>query len=153
MWTPDGVALRTKYGVGLNEQQQVTDNMRAFGRFGWSDGRNESFAYTEVDDTIELGFDLRGASWARPHDQLGVAAVSNGLSDLHRTYLALGGEGFLLGDGKLNYGREDIVEAYYTAQVHRGVFPAFDVQLIENPGYNHDRGPVAVFSVRLHLEI
>jgi hypothetical protein len=72
---------------------------------------------------------------------------------LHRTYLALGGKGFLLGDGMLHYGREDIVETYYTARAYRGVSPSLDVQLIERPGYNRDRGPVAVGSLRLHLDL
>ena len=147
------VVGRTKYGFGLNVQQQLAADLRAFARFGWSDGVNESFAYTEVDNTVTLGGDLRGGAWHRPADQIGLAVVTNGLSTPHRTYLALGGKGFLLGDGTLHYGREDIVEAYYTAQAYRGVFPAVDVQLIDHPGYNRDRGPVVVFSARLHLEI
>ena len=146
--TADRVKGRTKYGFGVNAEQEVTGDLRAFGRLGWADGKNEAFAYTEVDSTVELGFDLRV-----PHGKLGAAIVSNGLSEDHRTYLALGGKGFLLGDGKLRYGREDIAELYYTARAYRGVFPAVDVQLIEHPGYNRDRGPVAVGSLRLHVEI
>jgi high affinity Mn2+ porin len=147
------VAGRTKYGFGLNVQQEVAADVRAAARLGWSDGVNESFAYTEIDNTFQVALDTRGGRWRRPHDQLGVAVVTNGLSMPHRTYLSLGGKGFLLGDGRLSYGRENIVEAYYTAQLYRGVFPAVDVQLIDNPGYNRDRGPVAVLSLRLHLEI
>lgn len=67
-------------------------------------------------------------------------------------YLALGGKGFLLGDGRLNYGRENIVETYYTLHVWRGIFSSFDFQYIANPGYNRDRGPVFVPGRRLHLE-
>jgi carbohydrate-selective porin OprB len=155
--TPDITATRlagrTKYGVGFNLQQQVTTNIRLLARLGWSDGRNESFAYTEIDNTIELGFDVTTGPWGRSRDQFGLAAVSSGLSDGHRTYLALGGEGFLLGDGKLHYGRENIVEAYYTAQLRRGIFPSIDVQLVDAPGFNKDRGPVVVFTGRLHVEI
>jgi high affinity Mn2+ porin len=154
---PDVTASRTagrvKLGAGLNAEQEVSDLVHAFGRVGWSDGAYESFAYTEVDDTLALGGELRGAAWHRDGDKLGLAAVSNGLSDDHRRYLALGGEGFLLGDGRLRYGRETIVEAYYTARAYRGVFIAADLQGIANPGYNRDRGPVAIGSLRLHLEL
>ena len=90
---------------------------------------------------------------ARLTDKLGVAFVTNGISESHKDYLAFGGKGFLLGDGKLHYGREDILEAYYTARVYRGVYPALDVQAIVHPGYNTDRGPAIVGSIRLHLEI
>ena len=34
--------------------------LQAYGRWGWNDGRNESFAYTEVDRTGSLGMDWRG---------------------------------------------------------------------------------------------
>ena len=146
--TADRVPGRTKYGFGLNAEQDVHDGVRAFGRLGWADGKNEAFAYTEVDNTAELGFAM-----TVPRGKLGVAVVSNGLSHDHLTYLALGGKGFLLGDGKLRYGREDIAEIYYTARAYRGVFPAIDLQLVEHPGYNKDRGPVTVGSLRLHVEI
>ena len=144
---------RIKYGFGLNVEQELSTTLRVFARVGWNDGANESFAYTEVDNTFEVGLDWRGAAWSRPDDKIGLAVVTNGLSTDHQTYLALGGTGFLLGDGKLYYGRETIVEAYYTAHAWRGLFPAVDVQVIDNPGYNRDRGPVVVGSLRLHVEL
>src|SRR5262249_12006834 len=136
-----------KYGFGLNAEHELADSLRGFVRAGWNEGHDESFAYTEVDSTLALGADLRGAPWRRPGDKLGVAAVSNGLSDDHRRYLALGGKGCL------RYGRETIVEPYYTAELHRGVSAAADVQLVARPGYNRDRGPIAVGSLRVHLEL
>jgi len=142
-----------KYGFGLNDEQEVVEGLHVFGRLGWNDGKTESFAYTEVDNTLMLGADLVGARWHRPGDKLGLAVVTNGISEDHRTYLADGGLGFLLGDGKLHYGREDIAEAYYTARAYRGIFPAVDMQVIANPGYNMDRGPVFVGSLRLHVEL
>ena len=143
---------RKKYGVGLNVEQEIVDELHVFARLGWNDGKNESFAYTEIDNTVLLGFDLRGGRWCRPDDKLGVAFVSNGLSKDHRDYLGYGGLGFILGDGSLRYGREMIGEAYYTAHAWKGFFPSLDLQVIANPGYNADRGPVAVGSVRLHFE-
>jgi carbohydrate-selective porin OprB len=154
--TPDIVASRqpgrTKNGVGLNVEQELTSLLRAFLRVGWNDGHNESFAYTEVDQTVLVGGDFRGTPWRRKDDKIGVAFVSNGLSTDQRNYLALGGLGFLLGDGALIYGRENIVESYYTAHVWRGVFAALDLQHINNPGYDRARGPVWVPGLRLHLD-
>ncbi len=126
--------------------------MRAFGRFGWNEGQHESFAYTEVDQTLEFGADLAGAHWGRPADKLGLAFVSNSIKRDHQQYLKLGGLGFLLGDGKLNYAREDILEGYYTEHAWRGLYYALDAQFIEHPGYNQDRGPVLVESVRMHID-
>jgi hypothetical protein len=151
--TASRVAGRVKLGAGLNTEYEISEAVHGFARLGWSDGAYESFAYTEIDNTIELGGDFRGAAWDRAGDKIGIAAVSNGLADDHRRYLALGGKGFLLGDGRLRYGRETILEAYYTARAARGVSIAADLQLIRSPGYNRDRGPVAIGSLRLHVEL
>ncbi len=141
-----------KYGFGLNAEQELTSLWRAFTRLGWNEGANESFAYTEIDRTAVIGTDFRGNPWHRSQDKLGAAFVVNGLSGDHRRYLELGGLGFILGDGGLNYGQEKIVEAYYTAHLWRGVSAAGDYQFVANPGYNQDRGPASVFSIRIHIE-
>jgi len=143
---------RIKYGFGANFEQELTGRVRVFGRFGWNEGRNESFVYTEVDQAIEFGGDWRGDAWHRPHDRVGAAFSLNAISGDHRRYLALGGLGFLLGDGALTYGRERVFEAYYTAHLWRGAFASFDLQHVTNPGYNQDRGPVLVPAARLHLD-
>jgi len=141
-----------KYGLGLNFEQELTQDLRLFGRFGWNEGQHESYAYTEVDQTFELGADMKGNTWSRPNDKIGLVAVSNAIKRDHQEYLKLGGLGFLLGDGNLNYAREDILETYYTAHNWRGLFTAFDLQLIAHPGYNQARGPVEMFSVRTHVD-
>ena len=141
-----------KYGFGVNLEQDLPHNLRAFARWGWNEGQHESFVYTEVDETISAGGDLAGNSWHRHLDKIGAAFVSNAISAWHQKYLALGGRGFLLGDGGLNYGRETIFESYYNAHLWRGVYGGFDLQHINNPGYNRDRGPVLVPGLRLHLE-
>jgi len=145
-------AGRVKQGVGVSVEQSVLDDVRVFGRYGWNEGHHESFAYTEANSSVEVGGDVRGGGWTRPNDKIGAVFIVNGLSEDHREYLADGGLGFLLGDGRLTYGTERIFEAYYNARLYRGVFAAFDVQRIVNPGYNEDRGPVLVPSLRLHLE-
>ena len=143
---------RVKYGFGLNVEQELTPVLRAFGRLGWNDGANESFAYTEIDRSAEIGADLRGRRWHRPQDKVAAALVVNGISGDHRRYLALGGQGFILGDGGLNYGLEKIVETYYTAHLWRGISIAADYQHVQDPGYNQDRGPTSVVSFRIHIE-
>ena len=141
-----------KYGVGYNTQQEITQNLRIFGRFGWNEGQHESFAYTEVDQTVEAGGDFAMRRFGRGHDKFGIALVSNAIKRDHQNYLRYGGLGFLLGDGHLNYGRENIVESYYTWHAWRGMFYSVDVQHINNPGYNRDRGPVWVGTVRAHVD-
>ena len=141
-----------KYGFGVNLQEQIKRNARAFARFGWNEGQHESYAYTEVDQTFQLGADLAGERWRRTLDKVGAVVVSNAIKKDHQEYLRLGGLGFLLGDGNLNYGRENIVEGYYNLHVWRGIYSAFDLQHINNPGYNRDRGPALVSSLRFHLE-
>jgi high affinity Mn2+ porin len=141
-----------KYGIGYNTEQEVTANLSVFGRFGWNEGQHESFAYTEVDQTVSAGAEYFGSAWDRPNDKVAIAVVSNAIKRDHQNYLRLGGLGFLLGDGNLNYGRENIVESYYTLHAWKGMFYSLDVQHIDNPGYNRDRGPAWVGSVRTHVD-
>ncbi len=144
--------ITRKYGFGINLEQNLTRYLTAFARFGWDNGKTESFAYTEVDQTFAEGVGANGAWWHRKQDRAGIAFISNAIKKDHQTYLADGGLGFLLGDGALNYGRENIVETYYTAHVWRGIYVAPGLQHINDPGYNRDRGPVLVPSFRLHVE-
>ncbi len=144
--------ITRKYGFGINLEQNLSHYLTAFARFGWNDGRTESFAYTEVEQTFAEGVGANGSWWHRKQDRAGVAFVSNAIKKDHQNYLAAGGQGFLLGDGQLNYGRENIVETYYTLHVWRGIYVAPGAQHINNPGYNRDRGPVLVPSFRLHIE-
>jgi len=144
--------ITRKYGFGINVEQNLTRYLTAFGRFGWNNGKTESFAYTEVDQTFVEGLGASGAWWRRKQDRAGIAFISNAISKNHHTYLGDGGLGFLLGDGKLNYGRENIVESYYTIHVWRGIYLAPGLQHINDPGYNRDRGPVLVPSFRAHVE-
>lgn len=141
-----------KYGFGGNFEQPLNAWVALFGRWGWNEGQHESYAYTEVDQTDEIGVGGNGMHWNRPYDRLGFVFISNGISRDHQQYLALGGKGFLLGDGALRYSRENILETYYTLHVWKGFYPAFGLQHVNNPGYNRDRGPVIVPSLRVHME-
>lgn len=154
--TPDITAhpwrITRKYGVGLNVEQNLSRYLTAFARFGWNNGKSESFAYTEVDQTFNQGIGAHGDWWHRKQDRAGIAFVSNAIKKDHQNYLAAGGLGFLLGDGHLIYRRENIVESYYTVHVWRGMYVAPGLQNIVNPGYNRDRGPVTVPYFRAHVE-
>jgi high affinity Mn2+ porin len=141
-----------KQGFGLNVEQELPANFRAFLRTGWNEGHKESFAYTEMNSTLAFGADLSGDAWGRKDDRIGTAFEMGGLSGQHRQYLALGGLGFILGDGRLNYGHEVVSETYYTAHVVSGLYMAVQLSYVNNPGYNRDRGPVVVPGVRAHVD-
>ncbi len=145
-------AYRVKYGFGLSWDQEVTKEIGLFGRAGWDDGHTETWAYTEIDATVSGGVLVKGKAWGRPQDQVGLGFAVNGLSGPHRRYLEAGGLGFELGDGKLNYGTEDIIEMFYNWELKKGIYITLDFQEIVDPGYNRDRGPVSVLGVRFHLE-
>jgi len=144
---------RDKTGFVINLEQAITDDLGAFARFSWNDGRNEIMSFTDIDRSGQLGFSLKGAMWGRPDDTIGLAGVVNGLSSTHRAFLAAGGLGILIGDGRLNYATEDILEAYYRWQVTEPLSLTADCQFVANPAYNRDRGPVSLLAVRLHLQI
>jgi len=152
---PDVTATRTtrnKYGFGLNLEQQLSDDAGAFARLGWNDGATETWCFTEIDRTASAGVSLKGTAWGRADDTLGVAVVGNGLSGAHRDYLAAGGYGFMLGDGRLNYRVEAIVETFYSLAIVDKLALSADYQRVWHPAYNADRGSVNVWSVRIHYE-
>ncbi len=155
--TPDVQARdragRIKWGGGLSLEQPLADDGETgvFMRLGYNDGKTESFAFTEVDRLASFGLQANGGRWGREKDAIGIAYALDGLSRDHRRYLEQGGAGFLLGDGRLTYGLERILEAYYRWHVMPYVDVTPDYQYLENPGYNRDRGPVHVFALRLRL--
>ncbi len=142
-----------KYGFGVNVEQGFTRNLTAFGRFGWNNGKTESYVFTEIDQTFAGGVAMNGRRWRRRGDRAGVAFASNAISGDHRRYLELGGTGFIIGDGALNYGREKILESYYTAHLWKGFYASPGVQYVTNPAYNRDRGPVLIPTLRFHVEL
>jgi high affinity Mn2+ porin len=145
--------MSDKYGFGINIEQALSNDLGAFLRIGWDDGKTETWAFTEIDQNLSVGLSLKGTKWNRPSDVVGAAYMLNGISQDHRDYLALGGMGFMIGDGTLNYGPEHIGEIYYSYRVFPGFDATGDFQYFQNPAYNADRGPVSVCSFRIHYEI
>jgi len=144
--------VRTNYGFVANLEQAITADLGIFSRASWSPGRVELIGWTDCDQSLSFGAVLKGSAWGRPDDKIGVAGVVEGLSSIARAYFAAGGLGILIGDGQLNYRPERILEAYYAYSVNKWATFTFDYQFIDNPGYNADRGPVSVFSGRLHAQ-
>jgi len=144
---------RHKYGFGINFDQYISNNIGVFAKASWNDGHTQTWFFTEIDRSVTFGGTLNGHIWSRPDDEMGLGFIVDGLSDPHREYLADGGYGFIIGDGALNYGLEQIVEWYYKFNAYqKKLFISPDYQFILNPAYNKDRGPVNVFSIRAHIE-
>ena len=140
-----------KYGFGVSFDQAVSDNIGFFTRLGWNDGKTQSFAFTAIDRLASGGISVKGTRWRRKHDVVATSFTASGLSAVHRQYLAAGGLDFLIGDGRLNYAPEYVWESYYSARPLPGFYVSFDAQRDTNPAYNHDRGPVMIYSIRLHI--
>jgi high affinity Mn2+ porin len=144
---------RSRNGIGLSLEQQITADLGAFVRAGKAAGNVETYEFTDVDRTLAAGLSLKGSRWHRRGDTIGLAAVSNGISSARETYLNAGGLGILIGDGRLPHpGPERIIESYYSADVLNFARLSFDYQWIDHPAYNRDRGPASVIAVRLHAE-
>ncbi len=144
---------RHKYGFGINMDQYLTKDFGIFSRVGWNDGHTETWFFTEIDRTFSIGGELKGTQWNRPDDEVALAFIADGLSPSHRQYLADGGYGFIIGDGKLSYSPELVAEIYYKINAYqKKFFLSPDYQFILNPAYNTARGPVNVLGFRAHVE-
>jgi high affinity Mn2+ porin len=154
--TPDVAATRQvgrlKYGAGISLDQEIVKDIGIFARLGWNDGKTESFAFTAMDRLASGGVSVTGTRWRRPHDVVATELTVGGISGVHALYLARGGSDFLIGDGALQYGPEYTWESYYNARLFPGFFTTLDVEHVVNPAYNQDRGPVWIYSLRLHIE-
>jgi len=155
--TPSVVATRKagtlKYGSGVSFGQEIAPDIGVFSRLGWNDGKTESFAFTAIDRLATGGISVKGTRWKRKDDVLATSFTASGISGVHTAYLAAGGLDFLIGDDRLNYAPEYVWESYYSARLFPGFYGTFDVQHDTNLAYNHDRGPLWIYSLRLHLEL
>lgn len=141
-----------KYTVAFSGDQQLNRWLGIFLRAGWNDGKDATWAFTEIDQTVSAGLSINGILWKRTNDVFGLASAINGISSVHKAFLKEGGYGFIIGDGNLNYGHERIIEAYYNTYVTKFFSLGLDYQFVNNPGYNKDRGPINAFAIRGHVE-
>jgi high affinity Mn2+ porin len=144
---------RWKAGVALNLEQAVSDDLGVFTRLSWNDGKTEGWASTDIDSGASLGLSLKGTAWGRKADTVGLAGAANFLSTAHQAYFAAGGTGIFVGDGRLNYAPETIVETYYGIDIAKPLSLTLDYQFVVNPAFNADRGPVSIFAARIHLQL
>ena len=145
---------RYQYGFALNVEQEVTKDLGAFLRASWRDGQSEVWQFTDIDRSLSVGLQLKGNGWKRSGDTVGLAGIIDGISSAHRDFLAAGGLGVTIGDGKLpHYDPEEVLEMYYDVEIVKNVHLAIDYQFVANPAYNSDRGPVNVFAARFHFQL
>lgn len=153
---PEVAAVRrrqAKTGGGVSLEQACGKQVACIFRASWNDGRTETYAFAEIERSVSAGVRVQGGPWRRPGDSLGFALGRNGLSSAHRAYLAAGGLGAFIGDGRLAYAPEQVAEVCYVIQGTRGLWLSAHAQAVRNPADNADRGPVRVFGCRLHLEL
>ena len=142
---------RTKAGFAASANQDLGGGLGAFLRLSYNDGQNESWAFTAIDRSIAFGVVQSGSRWGRPDDEAGVALVVSGLSDEHHRYLAAGGLDFIIGDGALSYSAEILGEMYYRFALTHEIALGVNYQPIFHPAFNSDRGPIHVFTGRVHV--
>lgn len=147
------VNYRSRYGVGLNLEQQIGRDLGMFARASWAQDEVQAYDFTDIGASASIGLSLKGRGWSRPTDTVGAAAVINRIAGGAQAYLNDGGLGILIGDGRLpKAGLEQILETYYSLAVFEFARVSFDYQFIKNPAYNLQRGPVSVLGLRLHAE-
>ena len=144
--------VRNNYGFVVNAEQALTNDVGIFSRITWDAGQTEKIGWTDCDASASLGAVVKGTSWGRTGDVIGIGGVIEALSPKAQAYFEAGGLGILIGDGKLSYRTERVLEAFYAYSVNKVATLTFDYQLFVNPAYNADRGPVSIFAARLHLE-
>jgi high affinity Mn2+ porin len=144
---------RDRIGASLDLEQQLTSDLGMFARAGKAGGNVETYEFTDVDRTISAGLSLKGKSWGRTDDNVGLTGIVNGISATRERFLNAGGLGILVGDGQLPHpGAEQILETYYRLAVVPWAQLTFDYQYVVNPAYNTERGPVSIFAVRIHAQ-
>jgi len=154
--TPNTALVRrynSRPGFALNIEQPIRDDLGAFLRVSFANGDEEAYEFTDIDQSLAAGLSLKGTGWGRSDDTVGLAEIVDGISKSARSYFAAGGLGTLIGDGRLpRYNPENVMETYYSAQIASWLAASADCQLIVDPAYNPDRGPVSMFGVRFRAE-
>jgi hypothetical protein len=140
-----------KMGIGLNLEQQIYDDIGLFFRGMYSDGKTEVYSYTSTDRSMSLGGIMKGTRWGRDKDSVGIGYAEGWLSKSHVQYLGMGGIDGFIGDGKITYRPEQVVNIFYSFNVISAIWLTADYQYIANPAYNAARGPVDIYGARIHV--
>ena len=154
--TPDvsntRLAAQNSWGYGINIEQAINEDVGIFGRWSWNPGNTETQT-VDISRSLSGGVSIKGSTWSRPNDTLGMGFAVNGIAPIQRTYLQMGGMSPFIGDGNLSYKTEQILETFYSAKVYKDLYLSADYQRITNPAYNSSRGPVNFFGLRAHIEM
>ncbi|MFA6051964.1 MAG: carbohydrate porin [Methylobacter sp.] len=141
-----------KMGIGINMEQGITQDIGVFFRGMYSDGKTEVYSYVPADRSISFGAAMKGLRWGREKDTLGLGYAQSWISTQHATYLNMGGIDGFIGDGRLNYKPEQVMDIYYQWHAMSSTWFTLDYQHLANPAYNADRGPVDIYNARIHFE-
>ena len=141
-----------KMGIGINMEQSITPDIGAFFRAMVSDGKTEVYSYVPADRSLSFGAIMKGSRWGRGKDSIGLGYGQSWISKEHVAYLSMGGVDGFIGDGKINYKPEQVVDIYYQWHVLKSTWITLDYQHLANPAYNADRGPVDIYNGRVHFE-
>jgi high affinity Mn2+ porin len=66
---------RSEFGFIGNFEQAVADDLGLFARLSWRNDQTEIMQFTDIDESASFGGVLKGTSWGRPNDKVGLAAM------------------------------------------------------------------------------
>ena len=141
-----------KMGIGMFAAQYIARDIGLFARGMYADGKTEVDAYTPADRSATFGALAKGSLWSRPRDVAGIGGNLGWISAVHAQYLRMGGIDAFIGDGNITPAAEKSLDLFYSAYLGKSLWLTGDYQYIVNPAFNAVRGPVNIFSVRIHGE-
>jgi hypothetical protein len=141
-----------KLGIGINIEQQLSEDIGVFLRGMYNDGKTEVYSFTSTDRSLSLGTLVKGGGWGRKRDLMGLGYAQGWISKSHAQYLGMGGIDGFIGDGAIRQASEHAVDVFYSFNIWNPIWITADYQFIANPAYNADRGPLNVYSARFHAE-
>ncbi len=139
-WRHWGQARRNKTGsgFGLSFDQEVSESITGFLRFGMQDERLYEAKYS-----WSIGGQVRGSWWKRPQDVLGVAYGQAVLGGRYERFLRRYG---------IDPGDEGHFEAYYRYQLNDHLSISPDIQVINNIAGSNDARTITVFGLRGQID-
>jgi len=122
-WNDSSKNQEKAYGIGISLDQELTDNLGMFARYGWQDPdvylNGEEFSLEQAWST---GLRIAGSAWGREDDIVGIAVGQ----------IMPSGE-YKKSDSSRSAKDEGHFEAYYNYKVNDHLVLAPDLQVIWNP--------------------
>ncbi|MGE4357577.1 MAG: carbohydrate porin [Candidatus Omnitrophota bacterium] len=144
-WLESDKDKERNYGFGISFDQEFTDYWGAFFRFGW---QNPEVYLPDADFSLErtwsAGLEIKGDSWKREGDCLGLALGQVIPSDDYKG-----------ANSERNAKKETHFEAYYRLRINDHLHISPDIQVIWNP-YGDDienrKDTITVFGLRTQID-